>query len=210
MSETERAVLLVCTANVCRSVYGSAVLASELAGTQIPVTSAGVEAVEGTDPCDIARGLIAIENLPRPVQLDTGARPLTTEAITDAGLVLTFTARQRGLVARLVPSSRDRLFTLLEAVSLADTLSARRLDAGSLEEWAELLHLNRPTLSLLADPVPEPVTHWWQRRRPRPEPPDPWDIPDAHSTPDAVHRERLANVADHCRRLGSILAGTHA
>ena len=134
------------------------------------------------------------------------SRELSETDLDDATLILTFTERQRGLAARMVPSSRDRLFTLLEASTLAATISSRRLEPGGLEEWVHLLDVNRPTLALPAESGPR-SHRWWQFARKPAEPTRPWDIPDAHSAAPAVHAERLARVAEQCQRLGTILAG---
>ncbi|CAL8968567.1 hypothetical protein PROP_00322 [Propionicimonas sp. T2.31MG-18] len=204
---TAGGIFLVCTANICRSVYGSAILADALSGTSITVGSAGVETVEGQETCPVVRGLVSVEGLPQPPQLTTGSRELVVEELAEAALILTFTVRQRGLVARLDPSTRDRLFTLREASTLAAAIRGRRLDPGGLPAWAHALHSNRPILSTLAPPPPPP-RRWWQFRRP-PEAPEPWDLPDAHSAPEELHAARLGEVAELCRRLGVILAGAH-
>lgn len=208
MQDGAGGILLVCAANICRSVYGAAILTRALDSASIPVASAGADAIEGDQACPVVRDLIAAEGLPQPLQLTSGARLLALDDLHNAALIITFTARQRGLVARLAPASRDRLFTLLEASNLAAAISAKRLHPGGIGEWVELLHLNRPVLALLAKPATPKARRWWQRGE-TPEPALPWDIPDAHSAADAIHTERLALVAEHCNRLGTILARTN-
>jgi protein-tyrosine-phosphatase len=204
---TAGGIFLVCTANICRSVYGSAVLAGALGNSGIPLASAGINTVDGSEACPYVRRLVADANLPAPPQLATGARELAVEDLADAALVITFTVRQRGLVARLAPSTRERLFTLREATALATAISSRRLQPGGLEDWAGLLHANRPSLGSLEPPREAP--RWWQFGRAPAVTAAPWDIPDAHSRPEATHLERLAVVAEYSQRLGTILAGGH-
>lgn len=205
-------IMLVCSANVCRSVYAAAVLADELRDTPISVSSAGVDAIPGAEPCEVVNELIAAGGLLRPTQFDIGAQAFDPALAEDSSLILTLTLRQRGMVARLAPSLRNRLFTLIEASVLAGSINARRLDPGGLDRWVDIFNDNRPSLPMLTEQQPEPrqPRSWWRRQSataPTPEPT--WDIPDAHTSDPATHRQCLAMVEENCRPIGALLASTY-
>lgn len=123
-------VLVVCTANVCRSPAAEIELRAALGPGGVRVTSAGLRARAGqTMAPEIARLLGASPN-------DVVARQLTPEMIREADLLLTMTRRQRSVVVASVPASLRRTFTLREFAGL--TALAHKAgavpDDGSLVE----------------------------------------------------------------------------
>jgi protein-tyrosine phosphatase len=108
-------VLVVCTANVCRSPFIERLLRLALPES-IPVISAGTRALVGA-PVDerVARRL-------RQLGADPGgfaARQLTGELVSGAHLVLTATRAHRAAVATLHPRALDYAFTLGDFSDLA-------------------------------------------------------------------------------------------
>lgn len=114
-------VALVCAANVCRSPALTALLTRSLQRWAVPnvaVVSAGVAADAGSPSCSAIAsetGLDVDTFVARPSRL------LAYSAIDQADLILTASRRERGVVARMDPSSRSRTFTVLEALELDRT-----------------------------------------------------------------------------------------
>ena len=108
-------VLLVCTANVCRSPAAEILLRRAL-GEQpdVLIGSAGVDARTGR-PVDAQ----VLELLGHPAG-GTGARQLTEGLVNDADLVLTMTREQRATLVSRHPAAVRRAFTLLEFADLAE------------------------------------------------------------------------------------------
>ncbi|MCZ2804106.1 hypothetical protein O2W18_03220 [Modestobacter sp. VKM Ac-2983] len=131
-------VLLVCTANICRSPAAEALLRVGLAAaTDVEVASAGLTARVGSAIApEMAR------TLPVPV---TGfqARQVTPEVVRGSDLVLTMTREQRAQLVALVPAAVRRTFTLKEFTALTVLAAGRgrvtgastrqRLHAGTTE-----------------------------------------------------------------------------
>ena len=117
-------VLVVCTANVCRSCTASSLLRHRLVaeGLAPVVGSAGVRAVAGAPPCRTMVALLEERDL--AVDAAGGARSITRELLQDQDLVLVLERPHRAALARILPSGRARTFTLLEAAALADALPA--------------------------------------------------------------------------------------
>ncbi|MEJ5944696.1 hypothetical protein WDZ17_05240 [Pseudokineococcus basanitobsidens] len=109
-------VLVVCTANVCRSPFAAAVFAHRLGalpgGDRVRVTGAGVRAMTGApvDPA-MADHLEAEE----AVLLDGAvARQLDERLVREADLVLALAREHRRAAVALVPARQRRVMTLLE------------------------------------------------------------------------------------------------
>lgn len=106
-------VLVVCTANICRSPAAAAVLERYLGDDAVRVSSAGLEARAGS-PMD--------DTMARLVDVPTGqftARQVTPAMIQVADLVLVMTREQRSAVVGKVPTAVRRTFTLREFADLA-------------------------------------------------------------------------------------------
>ena len=125
--------LVVCAANICRSPYTQALLQDWITVTgregEITVWSAGVAAYPGDPMCGHAADHARVDPFAH------AARELDPGMLIDADLILTAERSQRGAVARMLPSSRPRLFTLRQAGRLGTALAAPLMD-GQLPEGA--------------------------------------------------------------------------
>lgn len=164
-------VLVVCTANQCRSPLAEYLLRDAL--TTLPGTggwavgSAGVVARDGR-PMDPAAAVVLTE---RGLDVSGFARRrLTRELIARSDLVLTASREHRGQVAQLYPGALSRLFTLqqfghllsrtaplgLAAPGGADGPTAgRALITAAAAGRAELP--GRTVADDLADPIGQPI-----------------------------------------------------
>jgi protein-tyrosine phosphatase len=137
-------VLVVCTANVCRSAMAEALLRRALStsGSHIEVSSAGT--VRTATPLDP----IAVRVLRDDFELDIShhqPRPLTKDvlAVDGADLVLTMTRSHLRRVVELDRSAFARTFTMNEF--------GRRLPAGAehLDTWIATAHEGRTAADLM-------------------------------------------------------------
>lgn len=133
VQQTDRVhVLLVCTANLCRSPLAEHLARAGLgAHDDVVVSSAGVAATEGTgmDPAAAAEL--------RERGLDPSAfrtRRLTAELVGAADLVLVASRRQRAVVAELDPQAVVRTFTVPELARHARALQPADLPSASAAE----------------------------------------------------------------------------
>ncbi|NAZ87545.1 arsenate reductase/protein-tyrosine-phosphatase family protein [Kineococcus indalonis] len=119
-------VLVVCTANVCRSPLAEAVLRRRLAerfGTRaaaVRVASAGTRALAGSAVDPVTAAVAA--RLGAPVPPRFAARQLDEALVRGAGAVLTMTRRHRAEVLDVLPVAQARTFTLLELARVATAL----------------------------------------------------------------------------------------
>ena len=128
-------IVVVCTANVCRSALAEVLLARGLAEAGVAgviVDGAGTNAEPGQPMCEGGAALAGIE---RGAHL---SRELDAEMLKDADLVLAADRGHRAACARLVPACRPRLFTLRQAAGLAAVVD-ERLGRGELPEGAPAL-----------------------------------------------------------------------
>ena len=113
-------ILVVCTGNICRSAYAAALLRARLdavlsRGT-VEVTSAGTDvATTVAMPQVIREGIRALGVDPDEHRITA----LEPDAIEDADLVLTMTARQRAAVVRIAPSAASRVQMLTQFLRLS-------------------------------------------------------------------------------------------
>lgn len=183
-------ILLVCTANVCRSPVMEAAFHSELArfGMSIDIMSRGIDGSPSGSLCKAAaaeRSRIAgksVDELHAP-------RRLNAAEIGSAQLVLVASRAERAHLARLRPDGRGKVFTLREAQLLGDEVFATdewrdilaiRGARARLDAYVELLNNRRGTLAL------DPARRW--SRRPQ-DPGAALDISDAHADGGLSHRK---------------------
>lgn len=216
-------ILVVCTANICRSPSAGLLLTEGLAGTTAgPVTavsSAGTSARPGLGLCPVA-GAHLPEGAASAELIDTHwSRPLVPELIDKADLVLTAARAHRGAVTRARPNALDRTFTLREAPSLAAGV-AERYASGGLDDAPPLpppseaekrlrwligeMHHVRGAIGRLAPPEPATRRRWW--RRPEPDAPHPLDVPDSHEGGADVHEETFALLTSATEELAEAIA----
>jgi protein-tyrosine phosphatase len=187
--------VLVCTANVCRSPHAERVVRARLAGRgwlgDVAVASAGTRAAEGVPMCEVSASLLEQGEAAPDGHV---ARQATREIVEDAGLVLVMEREQRGEIARLAPGSQSKVFTLREIAPLAEE-AALRIEQGAerprdLAELARLLHSVRGFRA--PAPLPEPKRRpWWRKAE---EPADPLTIVDGHGRPEPEHVAAVTDV----------------
>lgn len=131
-------ILVVCTANVCRSPLGERVIAARLADAAhdglieehlVVVRSAGVDAEPGDPMCPQSAAVVHM------APQEHRAQRLEPAMLEDANLILTADRSHRGECARMLPSCRPRLFTIVQAAALAEVV-ATALEAGELPDGA--------------------------------------------------------------------------
>lgn len=145
-------VLIVCTANQCRSPLAEAVLRQALAGAGLDwqVTSAGTRAVSGRAPDPSVTKLLRHRGIDEP---SWSSSRLTTARVSEAHLILTAAAEHTRAVVALQPRAVRRTFPLLQLARLAD--QAPVLDcADSLAAGSALLRAAVAARSFVA-PVAE-------------------------------------------------------
>lgn len=164
--------LVLCSANVCRSVHAAHLMREVLAERRVEVTSAGLRAHDELPPCREVRRRTEARGAPplprRP------ARQVATADVESASLVLTMTSAQRAAVVRSDPSVRPRAFTLLEAAALVGATGP----AADLDEWVGALELARCRVPL--PPPPRSFALPWFGARQRTA--SPLDISDGHTS----------------------------
>ena len=186
-------VLVVCTANVCRSPLAAAILRRrwDAAGLPAEVSSAGVRAMTGAPVCVVSQEVLG-------APLAGAAREITPDLVREADLVLTMEREQRSSVVRLLPGSQARVFTLREAAALLDGLLERDTRLDGLRGLAPAMHALRGVVVPPADP--QPRRRWWQRPV---EPADSITIPDGHGLDPAQHRAALERVDAAAERVAA-------
>jgi protein-tyrosine phosphatase len=151
-------ILVVCTANQCRSPMAEALFrqALEQRGAVATVHSAGTQAV-----ADIPATDSAIETM-QAAGLDIGAhrsQAIDRQTLTDADVIVTMTREHLRDLATRAPGTFPRLFTIKE-------LARRARDAGprgeeTVRDWATRLGTGRQTSDLLGtdkrDDVEDPI-----------------------------------------------------
>ena len=182
-------IVVVCTANVCRSPLVESILRQRLRDASGPlagmaVHSAGVRADPGQPMCRES----ATEAADEAFTLAHRATRLDVDVVRSAALVLTAEREHRGAAARLAPGSQAKVFTFLEATALAG-VAADRVRAGAVEPPADaagiaaLLHGCRGMVSFAA---PQPARRRLFRGASAPQ--DPLDLADGHGQAPDVHR----------------------
>lgn len=182
--------LLVCRANVCRSRLAEALMRARL-GDGFPLHSVGVGASVGSPVCPLVAQRLQVLDIPRP---SGEARAATSTDLHRADLILTAGLEERSEVIRHDLETRDRTFTLLEAVWL--TRAEGLGTVSSLAHLAEQLSTLRPTT-----PPPHQSQTRFRRR-----PVDPFDIPDGHRGSIRQHRRTLLQVEEAAEELVKTLA----
>lgn len=185
----ENSILFVCAENVCRSplMAYEFLRAARGAGTdgQWRVSSAGARTRRSQRACSVVAELVGDDEAVSGLVSMHRSRPLTAAMINKNDLIITASLAERATVATLSPASRDRTFTLREAVSLA---SERRLpQVTSVRELGHQLHSRRG----LIVPVTQDGRHWLRRAEEHP-----FDIPDTHSSRSRRHIATLRASRD--------------
>ena len=121
-------VLVVCTGNICRSPYIERLLAHELGGTGITVSSAGTGALVG-NPVD--PGSVSLLTASGVNAQDFAARQITTDMVREADLVIGATREHLGPVVQLAPRALRYSFALTDLSDLLDEVSDHDIDVAA-------------------------------------------------------------------------------
>ena len=198
-------VLVVCTANVCRSRTAELLLRQRLtaAGVAAELSSAGVRAVEGAPPCAVMATLLRQRDLALDPAL--GARRASRELIEDHDLILVPERAHRTALAQLLPTGRGRTFTFLEAAALADALPAGGDVVGSARDrlLGRVRSMDRARGTVELPGAVDPGRGGWVRgplfgRRPAF---DPFDVADVHGGSPREHEAALTVIDESLDRL---------
>lgn len=195
--------LVVCTANVCRSplaqrVFEDAFAGSPLAGTG--VASAGVRAEDGRPMCAVSAEALDDRDGGAEFAAAHRSRMLSEDAVRSADLVLVMERDHRSAVVRLAPGSQAKVFTLREAEGLLGVLEERGAEpVADLAGLARALHSVRGFAPLPPEP---PKRRWFQRPV---EPEDPFTIVDGHGLPEDLHASAVATVASTAERVAAAM-----
>jgi len=183
-------VLVVCTANICRS-PAAAHLLRDVAGPDLTVTSAGTNAFHGAAACREASRLL--EEMGHAVAGSHLAQPLTEPMIRGASLILTASREHRAAVVELVPNAQRRTFTLPQAARLAAWLAegGTRRPSGSASERAVWLADELDGARGDAERPPSPSDD---------------DLPDPHVGLADTHEDVIERIAGNVAALGLWLA----
>lgn len=144
-------ILVVCSANVCRSPLAAFVLARAI-GPDVGVISAGTRAREGQKVCAKVRANLERDEAGSRFALNHESRRVTADLIDVANLILVPDLANRSLVAQVTPLARHRSFTFREAqvlldlipdgdlapVDLSGAMNARRASATGIREEGHL------------------------------------------------------------------------
>lgn len=196
-------VAVVCTANVCRSVYATGLLSSGPFPRPVTFTSAGVSAHPRLATCPLVADRLAGREVPLPASTP---RQLDADLLARADLILTMTAGQRGAVGRMEASARTRTFTLVEACALAEALASRQPAPLDFDAWVEALNALRGRVPM---PVRQVKLGRWPRRHT--ETVLDVDVDDGHtSDKDSAHLATLRMVEDLTTRLAAAARGVLA
>jgi protein-tyrosine phosphatase len=138
--------LLVCTANICRSPMAEVLFREAAArrGAEVIVGSAGLldggrAASDGSVQALAARGLELGHH---------SSRRLEAEMVTTADLVLTMEVRHVAEAAVLAPERFSRIFTMREIVGRIGSVGPR--SDRTLDQWLVALNEERTSTGLLA------------------------------------------------------------
>lgn len=188
-------ILVVCSANVCRSPYAALLLRRGLAERDdIEIASAGTHAHDGEPMCALVAGRMT----DRAGRLASGSRTLTADLLEQATLVLTASKDVRADVVKLSPLARDRTFTMVEAAHRGSGFAlSDHQDGGSLSDYVE--HLDRARATLGAVPV---RAHRWGRHSD-----DGISIEDRHGSRDRLHNKTLDEVEAAVGAIATQLGG---
>lgn len=178
---TGASVLVVCTANICRSPVGERLLASRLGGSGVTVTSAGTSALVGRPVDPPMADLLARAGVPAG---PFTARQVGADLLRDAALVLTMAREHRAAVVATAPVAVRRTFLLTEAADLAEAVAAAGWPAELPAEPAARL----AALPSLAGPHRVPGGSGE-------------DVPDPYRHPDEVYAACFALIEDAVDRL---------
>src|SRR3954447_9276888 len=181
--------LVVCTANVCRSPLAQREFQRAFGSAGAAVLSAGTRAGNDWAMCPVSASALADDPADRAFAEAHRSHLLSKEAVLAADLVLTMERAHRSAVAQLAPGSQSKVFTLREAEGLRGSRAGRAAPPpADFAALARALHSVRGFAPLPAEP---PKRRWFQRAV---EPEDPLTIVDGHGLDDGRHEAAVHAV----------------
>ncbi len=204
--------LIVCSANVCRSPLAVAVLDYAIVGRdvdhRIAMSSRGIDVEPGLGVCPLVLQYARHSHVWTRRINDHRAASLEAGELAVSDLVLTADRRVRSHVVKLDPRSAERTFTIREAAMLARLVAGdRRERPRDLAGFAAALNDNRGLTDLPA--LERPSVLPWHRLRLHAH-----DVPDAHVDPHVSHRmvyrtlaPAMEELAAHLTALASVRQG---
>lgn len=200
-------VLVVCTANVCRSPRAEFALREAFARVpefaSILVASVGTEAARAEHLCEVVRESGDDGGLSRHSWLEFADRhrsaPLTAAKVASAKLILTAGREHRAAVAKIDPAARSRTFTLKEALWLGEGFTASESGDAAIDQFARYAHRGRGMREI---PEGRRSLIPWKRSAT-----DALTITDTHGDEVRRHRATTAEVTDVAGRLAGLLTG---
>lgn len=187
-------ILVVCTANVCRSPLAAGILNMGLRPLfpgNLTLLSAGTAARSDQELCPTAMRQLAARGVPAHVADRSRAGRLDVGLVETADLILTADTAQRAVVAQLSPGARARTFTLREAAFLlggAERLGSVHAESDDFAETVERLNMLRATV---ATPGSGRGRGFGSGARHK----NPLDIVDAHPSGPKLHADVVHAVA---------------
>ena len=178
-------VLVVCTANRCRSRMGEVLLAHHAAeaGWPAAVSSAGTRADGAPIMADVER---VLRRRGLDAQWDAPSRPLTEDLLDSVDLVLVMERSHLLAVADLSMQAAQRAFPWAELAATDPDLA--RQPGQPLREWAAERNAGRSAAAVLAVDTGS-------------------DVADPTGRGGRAHRRTLRRLDDEARRLVALLAG---
>lgn len=197
---TRSDILVVCTANVCRSPLTEFLLQDLLRNARgfeaVAVGSVGTRPMRGVRMCELAASGLDGSEAEAFVHAHKSLSA-TQSRLRKASLILTASRSNRAAVAHILPQARARTFTLKEAIALGEGFS---LDGASgaeaVKSFARHLQSRR---GIVAPVAPTGVRRWLAPSA------DPWSIVDGHNMGAKQHARTIAEVRSVVRTLGAIL-----
>ncbi|PZQ87797.1 MAG: hypothetical protein DI534_13545 [Leifsonia xyli] len=193
-------ILVVCTANVCRSPLAEYVLQELLRGTRgfesVAIGSVGVKPVRNGRMCELAEASLTGTNA-EPFARAHKSLSATPTRLGNATLILTASRSNRAAIARILPQARPRTFTITEAIALGQGFSPEgETGVDAVRAFARYLDARR---GLAAPVAPSGVRSWFSRAS------DPWSIADGHNLGAKQHARTISEVRSRVTTLGGIL-----
>ncbi|MGP9538172.1 arsenate reductase/protein-tyrosine-phosphatase family protein [Brachybacterium sp. AOP43-C2-M15] len=192
--------LVVCAANVCRSPLAELLLRQGLSDMpDIRIESAGVRVKRPARICELVADREADAAWRRAAD-DHRSRFATRELVQDATLVLAADRAVRSAIVRSTPESRDRVFMLRDAATLAENFfpDEPTRSAGVVSRLAMHLDRNRA----LRGPRHRGRGSFWGHREA-----DRSSIEDGHGSSSRRHGATLDEVAASAGAITAALVG---
>ncbi len=198
--DNRRSIMFVCERNVCRSPLMEATFRTRMPGDAWVVSSAGTRAADGVAMCETSRGVTAAAGVAAG---EHRSRAATAEILRAQDLIIAASRAERSLLARIEPMSRQRTFTLREALHLARAPFTRPelaiIDDGG-DGLSRVLNSRR---GMSAPPaVPSGFLSWL-----RPAP-NPFDVVDVHGESRSRHQAGLTTLVQETSQFASIVQKT--